>query len=246
MSRQARKFSASGFYHIVFRGVNRQHLFEDDSDYVYLIKSINQLKTEMVFEIHAYCLMSNHVHLLLKENQVGDISVIMKRLLTKYAMYFNRKYERCGALISSRYKSSPVEVDQYFIPLICYIHQNPVRAGMVGKSEEYRFSSFMEYVSDGTLVNTTYSLELLGKSEWIRLHQNFNSENFEITGKNSLSEDDVRRKILQYTSGRDPHEIISWLKNERNALLRRLKEEGMSIRQIERATGISRGIVAKS
>jgi len=74
--------SESGFYHITFRGVNRQHLFEDDKDYLYFIDSLKNLKAEMVFEVHAYCLMSNHVHLLLREKQLGDISIIMKRLLT--------------------------------------------------------------------------------------------------------------------------------------------------------------------
>lgn len=183
MGRQARRLSESGFYHIVFRGVNRQHLFEDDSDYAYLLKEIKQLKIEMLFEIHAYCLMSNHVHVLLKENQVGDISVIMKRLLTKYAMHFNRKYERCGALISSRYKSVPVEADQYFIPLLCYIHQNPVRAGVVDKLEEYRYSSYTEYLSGGDFVDTLFSLQMLGKDEWMRLHQIIENNDFEITGK---------------------------------------------------------------
>lgn len=239
MGRQARKLSESGFYHIVFRGVNRQHLFEDDSDYTYLLKEIKQLKIEMLFEIHAYCFMSNHVHLLLKEKQVGDISVIMKRLLTKYAMHFNRKYERCGALISSRYKSVPVEADQYFIPLLCYIHQNPVRAGVVDKLEEYRYSSYTEYLMGGDFVDTLFSLQMLGKDEWMRLHQVIENDDFEITGKKRLSEEEVRRKILKHTIGRSSRSCIL-AKSERNALLRKLKEEGLSTRQIERATGISR------
>ncbi len=90
MVRQARKLSGIGFYHIVFRGINRQHLFEEENDFLYFLASMQRIKAEMVFELHAYCLMSNHVHLLMKERQMGDVSLVMKRLLTKYAMYFNR------------------------------------------------------------------------------------------------------------------------------------------------------------
>ncbi|XFO70195.1 hypothetical protein SPACI_001830 [Sporomusa acidovorans DSM 3132] len=87
-------------------------------------------------------------------------------------MYFNKKYERSGALIASRYKSTPVEIDEYFIPLIRYIHQNPVKAGIVGKPEEYKFSSYREYVRGGKLTDTEFSLSLLGRDEWVRAASN--------------------------------------------------------------------------
>ena len=204
------------------------------------------MKIDLAFEVHAYCLMSNHVHLLLREKRLGDISLIMKRLLTKYAMYFNRKYQRSGALIASRYKSVPVEADEYFIPLQRYIHQNPLKAGLVNNPEEYPFSSYREYLYGGKLVDTAFALELLGRDEWIRLHQVQTDDAFEISGKLSLNDGEIRRRIMQYTHGCEPHEIGSWTKAERNSMLRKLKEAGLSIRQIERATGISRGVVAKS
>ena len=246
MGRQARQLSNSGFYHVVLRGINHQHIFEDESDYIYFLKSLHGLKMDLVFEVYAYCLMSNHVHLLLREKQAGDISLIMKRLLTKYAMYFNRKYQRSGALIANRYKSVPVEVDDYFIPLQRYIHQNPLKAGLVNKLEAYPFSSYREYLSDGELTDTAFALEMIGREEWIRLHQVESDDNFEISGKISINDREIRRRIMHYTHGREPHEIGSWAKAERDSMLRELKETGLSIRQIERATGISRGVVAKS
>lgn len=168
MGRQARQLSATGIYHVVFRGINRQHLFEGESDFNYFLEGLQHLKSEIEFEIHAYCLMNNHVHLLIREKQVGDISLIMKRLLTKYAMYFNRKYQRNGALIASRYKSIPVTVDEYFIPLLRYIHQNPVKAGMIEKMEDYEYSSYREYLYGGSLTDTVFSLTMVGREEWIR------------------------------------------------------------------------------
>ncbi|QDR79283.1 transposase [Sporomusa termitida] len=245
MGRQARQLSSSGFYHIVFRGINHQHIFEDESDYIYFLEALQNLKVDLAFELNSYCLMSNHVHLLVREKRLGDISLIMKRLLTKYAMYFNRKYQRSGALIASRYKSVPVEVDEYFIPLQRYIHQNPVKAGLVNKLEEYPFSSYREYLFGGSLTDTGFALELTGRDEWIRLHQIETDDRFEPLGKQSIDDREIRRRIMQYTNGCEPHEIGSWEKAERDTMLRKLKEEGLSIRQIERVTGISRGVVAK-
>jgi len=247
MGRQARKLSNTGLYHIFFHGINRQPLFEGDSDFVYFRDSMQQLKSDMAFELYAYCLMNEHVHLLIKENQKGDISLAMKRLLTKYAMYFNRKYERKGALVANRFKSTPVEVNENFIPLICYIHQNPLKTGIVNQLEDYQYSSYLDYVQGGNLTDTVFSLNLVGKEEWLRLHQIIIEDHFDVAGKIRLSEEKMRHRILQHTNGCEPHEIAVWPKQERDACIRQLKEvEGFSIRQIERMTGISRGVIAKS
>ena len=129
MGRASRSYSQSGVYHILFRGVNQQSIFEEKADYDKLKETILIVKEEMGFEIYAYCFMSNHVHIVLKEKTDKDISLIMKRILTKYARWYNLKYGRSGALIANRYKSVPVEIDEYFLQLIRYIHQNPIKAG---------------------------------------------------------------------------------------------------------------------
>ncbi len=245
MSRQARKISKTGFYHVMFRGINHQSLFEEDIDYEQLLSILKTLIKSMGIEIHAYCLMSNHVHLLIRELSAGDISLFMKRVLTKYAMYFNKKYERNGALIASRYKSVPVNVDGYFILLVRYIHQNPVKAGIVKKIQEYTFSSYREYLNGSDWINTNFSLSMVSKDEWKNLHKILGNEDFDISGKISQNEMQIRQKILEITNGREPLEIMSYPREERNQIIRRLKEIGLSIRQIERATGISRGVVAK-
>ena len=246
MGRQARQLSGSGFYHVVVRGINHQHIFEDEGDYACFLEVLSELKEELVYEVHAYCLMSNHVHLLLREKRLGDISIIMKRLLTKYAMYFNRKYQRSGALIGSRYKSMAVEVDEYFIPLQRYIHQNPLKAGLVARLEDYPYSSYNEYIGGGKLVTTALTLDMVERSEWIRMQQLVTEEIFDASGRSGMSDDEVRRRIMSLTNGGEPHEIGKWEKKKRDLMLQKLKADGLSIRQIERATGISRGVVAKS
>ena len=191
MTRRARELSNSGFYHVMFRGINHQNLFEEKADFDYMLETIGKVKAEVGFEIQAYCLMTNHAHLLMKEKQMGVISIIMKKILTKYAMYFNRKYKRSGALIGSRYKSKAVEMDEYFIPLIIYIHQNPVRAGIVEQPEDYAYSSYHEYMGSKEIVNTEFALSLIDYADWVELHERAVEGNFSVSDRVKLTEIEI-------------------------------------------------------
>ena len=245
MSRLARIISPTGLYHIVFRGVNKQHIFEEDTDYLKLMQILEELKKEEEFKLHAYCFMSNHVHLLLKEKNAGDISQIMKRLLTKYVMFFNKKYQRSGALIANRYKSQPVEIDEYFLSVIRYIHQNPLKAGLTEQIAEYRWSSYQEYFSDKkTLADTDMVLHMMPQNEFEKFHQVEETEIFLVNDKLKISDDAIRRAIIKEQSI-EPCQIGYLDKVQRNALLHKLKET-YSIRQLERVTGVSKGIIEKA
>jgi REP element-mobilizing transposase RayT len=94
-------------------------------------------KETLEFQIYDYCFMSNHVHLIINKQKMGDISLIMQRISTKYAGRFNRKYDRIGILIANRFKSEPVETEEYFLTLLRYIHQNPVNAGITKSTSNY-------------------------------------------------------------------------------------------------------------
>jgi len=246
MPREARKLSESGFYHIMFRGINHQDIFEEEQDFDYMLATMKALKQELQFELHAYCLMPNHVHLLLREQYPGDISTIIKRLLIKYVMRFNRKYERSGALIGSRYKSKVVAVDQYFIPLIVYIHQNPLQAGIVRQIGQYKYSSYHEYMGESDIVDDSLAKGMISKYDWMNIHQHLLKPQFEVTGQIKLNEEEIRQKIGKIANGMALQKIGTLDKSERNKILRNAKTAGLSIREIERVTGISRGIVAKS
>lgn len=108
MPRQARKKSASGIYHIVLRGINQQVIFEDEEDNNKFIETIKTYKAISGYKIYAYCLMSNHVHLLLKVEK-EDLDLIIKRIAGSYVYWYNWKYHRRGHLFQDRFKSEPVE-----------------------------------------------------------------------------------------------------------------------------------------
>lgn len=123
MARQPRKKSDSGIYHIIMRGINRQNIFEDQEDYYKFIETIKQYKEISGYQIYAYCLMGNHVHLLLI---VGNepLEQIMRRICGSFVYWYNRKYQRTGNLFQDRFKSEPVDNDNYLLTVLRYIHQN--------------------------------------------------------------------------------------------------------------------------
>ena len=243
MPRSAREISVSGFYHIMFRGINHQNIFEEEIDYRCFLESLKDVRSNLQFEVHAYCLMTNHVHLLIKERQMGDISVIMKKVLTRYVMYFNRKYGRSGALIANRYKSKPVEDERYIIPLTIYIHQNPVKAGLVKDSGDYLYSSYHEYFGVADFVQTEFVLGLVDQTEFLEMHKVILKEDFGISESVRLTAQEVYEKMKEILAGREPQTINALAKKERNAILVKLRNAGFSIREIERGTGVPKGVV---
>ncbi len=166
MPRQARKESGTGIYHVMLRGINRQDIFEDKEDYVRMLGYMQQMLEQYdeqgnrqppLCTFYSYCLMSNHVHLLLKTN-LKDIGSTVKPLAVMYAMYYNNKYSRSGHVFQDRFKSEPVNDMPYFVTLLRYIHQNPTKAGIVNKVGDYEWSSWKEYtgeVPDGACLCAT-------------------------------------------------------------------------------------------
>ena len=138
MPRAAREKSKSGVYHIMLRGINRQNIFEDDEDREKFIQTVNICISKDI-KIYAYCLMNNHVHIMIKDDH---LDITMRKLCANYVYWYNKKYQRCGHLYQDRFKSEVVENDSYFITVLRYIHQNPIKAGLCKAIEEYRWTSY--------------------------------------------------------------------------------------------------------
>ena len=139
MPRTARKIGNSGFYHIVARGIGKQIIFEEENDYLLFLGLLKKYLKEENAVLHAYCLMDNHFHLLLKIDSGMDR--LMKKISTAYVFYFNSKYERVGHLFQDRYRSIPVEDDPSLLSVVRYIHNNPAKAGIC-PANRYRWSSY--------------------------------------------------------------------------------------------------------
>lgn len=241
MARRARRISSTKIYHIVFRGLNKQDIFYDETDYRKLLVKLIELKKELDFKVYAYCLMTNHVHLLIKEKEYGDISIIMKRLLISYVQYFNKRYERIGKLTNGRYLSREVKDDAYILNLIRYIHQNPVKIGL---SINYKWSSYNEYVEcRDKLVDTEFFYDMMTKENFIWFNNILETRDFEPSNRIVMTDDEIKEEIFQKYKF-NPEEVSFMEKNERNKILKLLRE-CYSIAQVSRITGISYNIVAK-
>ncbi|MGI5912282.1 MAG: REP-associated tyrosine transposase, partial [Syntrophomonadaceae bacterium] len=159
MARTGRKRSESGIYHIVLRGINRQTIFEDEEDAIRFLDTLHTYMNTSGYKVYAYCLMGNHIHLLLKEEK-EELGNIIRRIGASYVYWYNWKYQRCGHLFQGRYKSEAVEDEKYFLTVLRYIHQNPLKAGIVKDIAEYRWSSFLEYTRNSKIIDTDFVLKL--------------------------------------------------------------------------------------
>lgn len=145
MAKKPRLEVEGGLYHLITRGVDRRDIFHSPDDHRKFVSMLTVLKGKLPFYLYAYCLMTNHVHLLI-ERMTDDVGRIMHRLLTGYSQYYNRKYRRTGHLFQGRHRAILCQSDGYLAELVRYIHLNPVRAKMVETAADYPFSSHLEYL----------------------------------------------------------------------------------------------------
>lgn len=146
IARKLREWYPGAIYHLMHRGVRRTEIFSDETDYHVFLEILKVALDKYQCKIHAYCMMTNHIHLLLETSE-DEIGRFMKCLSERYAMYFNHKYQYRGHLFESRYKSCLVKEDSYFLQTSRYIHLNPVKARIVVKPEDYRWSSYQTMIA---------------------------------------------------------------------------------------------------
>ncbi len=247
MPRQARKKSESGIYHIMLRGINQQQIFEDTEDCEKFIQILHECKAVSDFKIFAYCLMNNHIHLLIKFEK-EPIEQVFKRIGARYVYWFNVKYQRVGHLFQDRFKSEPVDDDSYFLTVLRYIHQNPVKAGICKKVEDYKHSSYKEYITKTWLVDTDFVFDMISKKEFVRYNNEVNFDKcleIEETTKIRVTDEQAKRIIKKISNCENSTEFQALDPRLRDEYIAILKQNGLSIRQISRLTGISFGVVRK-
>jgi putative transposase len=144
MARPLRIEFPGGLYHFIVRGNERKAVFRDDADREDYLRRLAHYRKKFGFRLLAYCLMDNHVHLVI-ESGSDPLSRIMAGLQSSYTQYFNRRHRRVGHLFQGRYKAFLVERDPYALALLRYVHENPVKARIVLKPEEYPWSSDRAY-----------------------------------------------------------------------------------------------------
>ena len=257
MPRRARRQSESGIYHVILRGTNRQEIFHDDYDRLRFIETLKRFKADEAYRVLGWCLMNNHIHLLLQEGKL-DLADIMKRIGVSYVWYYNRKYDVVGHLFQDRYKSEAVEHDAYLLSVIRYIHQNPVKAGIVKQPAEWRWSSCAAYYGNDIyppeLLDRTFILSMFSRNDdkavdWFK---EFNEKKhtdvcLDDTGMMRLTDEKAREEIKKLIAPVGIQEIKSLSKDQRNELLSKIKKiKGITHRQAARILGVSPNLIFKA
>ncbi len=258
MTRVARVKSVSGIYHIMWRGANRQEIFHDDEDCLKFLDIIEKYRRNSEMKIYAWCLMSNHVHLLLREGN-EDISNTMKRIGVSFVGYYNWKYRTTGHLFQDRFKSENVETNRYLFTVIRYVHQNPVKAGIVNRVDGWRWSSCLEYYGENhdrwKLLERDFILKLISADLTIanERSRDFNERNNsdecldDRVGKRRLPDEEARIEIRRELGAIEIAQVKSLPKQRRNEVLQKIKGiEGLSQRQAARILGVSPNFIRKN
>jgi len=169
MPRIARKYLETSFFHVIVQGVNKDFIFyknEYKEDYLFLIKKYQK---EFDIEILAYCIMSNHAHLLIFTEKVDMLSSFMHLINSLYAQKYNRDENRVGHVFRNRYLSEAICSEQYLINCMNYIHKNPVKAGIVKKCSEYKYSTYNDYIQCTGFANNKILNKIIGKENYKQL-----------------------------------------------------------------------------
>nr|WP_169716880.1 transposase [Sporomusa acidovorans] len=262
MPRSARIPSKTGIYHIMLRGNERRDIFLDDADKLTFIDFLYSKKADEGCLLYAYCLMDNHVHLVIKEGCNG-IAKLMKRIGTSYVKYFNQKYQRVGHLFQDRYKSENIENDSYLLTVIRYVHQNPEKAG-ISRSETYKWSSYQAYLSGPGvtryLPEMAEVLRMFGRETEAALNR-FRQFHAEYNGEVCLdirncSEEDEKieadvRRLLADTLQSTGLTLKDMIKKEnalilKEFLLKLRNNTGLSGRKLSQLTGINRETIRRA
>ncbi len=245
MPRSARCRSSSDIYHVTARGAGRRTIFEDDEDRSRFVGKLTSICRAHGVSILAWCLMDNHYHLLLR-GDLERISQVMRRANTSLAHWYNGRYGHVGPVLQGRFSSVPVESESHLLEAVRYIHLNP-RDREGGSFREYPWSSYRQYADGNGICDIESVLSAFGgKTQFEDFHETGDDaiEMFEEKPKRPYVPDAEAREIASKAYGDSfADEIATMDKPERDRALRRLHGMGISIRQLERLTGIGRGII---
>ena len=246
MPRTARRPSESNIYHIMLRGIDRKQIFYDREDNEKFIETLEKYKGVSGYEIYAYCLMGNHIHMLIKTgNEPLDTS--LRRIGASFVYWYNIKYARSGHLFQDRFKSEAIDSNAYFLTAFRYILRNPVAAGMCVLPEEYPYSSAAEYLKDKKgITDKNFAVSVISGEKMAEfLHMDTDEKCLDIVSAPPIGvTDSVAAEMIKKEFGTlTPN---AGKKKEREAFsqsVRTLCGKGIGHRQLSRLTGISRRII---
>lgn len=233
-----RLLSDTNVYHIVMKGNNSEQIFFDDNDYISFLRVLKKACDDYDASLLAYCLMNNHIHLLIKFAE-NNMPQMFKAIGASFVFRYNNKYGRSGSLFNGRYYSKAVNDDSYLLTALKYIHFNPVKAELCKSPADWKWSSYNEYITPQcTYTDTEFIYSIITKEQFLELHRIKDDDIFDFLAvENSIEKiGDSRLKG-----------IISEMQKRYSVLdiAVELKKAGIPAYKIAKLLGISRGYAYK-
>lgn len=248
MPRTARKLSSTNMYHVMLRGINHQQIFEETIDYqkfLYVVSDCNKISH---FKLHAFCLMDNHIHLLI---EVCDepLSQIIRRIGSRFVYWYNTKYQRCGHLFQDRFRSEIINDNAHFLRVLRYILQNPVKAGLAPYPAKYPWSSYSAYIgNEDSLTYTQKALSLFQNPDdfFSFINQPSTNHYLDIPTSKRIPDSEAHKIIREISHCQHISEFQKLDRKQQSHFVSQMRKHGLSIRQISRLCGISKSFVERA
>jgi len=248
MARRPRIVAPGLLYHVIVRGNQRQKTFLRPRDYQAYLERLTKYCQKYGVTLYAYCLMPNHVHLLLECGE-EPLAKFMQGIQQSYTQYFNRAHDKVGHLFQGRYKAIVCEKDEYLLALVRYIHLNPVRSKMVSKAEQYRYSAHGAYLkaTASEMVNPGPVLKLLGGRAAYRrfvqdgIGEGHKEEYYEVKDQRFLGSEEFGERVASMAEERrEPRRRMRSLEEIAQKLARRFRIALQVLRGPDRSWAVSR------
>lgn len=221
MSRKARFYQKTNYFHIMVQGINKSYIFENSKDKEYYIKLIKEKKANFNLKIITYCVMDNHVHLVIYTKTIQDLSEFMRKINTMYALYYNKKYGRVGYVFRDRFKSQAIQTEKQLFNCINYVYRNPIKAGLCKFPEEYPYLDYNKNYYEECDNNEDYFIDVDDKNAF-ELDKNVVNNYILVHNLNIYENIEDLRKLVRY-----------------------LYERNISFRRIEKVINVCRNKLSK-
>lgn len=233
MPRIKRKNLNSNIFHIMSQGINKEYIFEKEQDKRKYRKLIFLYNNEFNIEIIAYCIMGNHVYLLIKSDRIENMSNFMHQINMQYALYYNKNRNRVGYVFRSRYKSEQISTEKYLINCIHYIHNNPIKAHICREKLEYLYSSYNYKIKENQVIDKS----------WRKKYYNtkYENKNISFIATEEEKEQDIKETIENFLNyNKVKMEEIREKEEKLIQILKILMDKKISMRKIEKIFNIDK------
>lgn len=252
MPREARQRREQGMHHVVVQGKRKEQIFGEEESKERYLETVLRYKQKTGVQVYAYCILENHAHLVLRESAVEDVSNFMRRVGVSYAYWYRMQHPNHPAgreLFRGRYMSEPLETEPELLETVRYIHQEPLRLHLAERMEDYPWSSYRLYLRPGSFIDSRVVLDSLHFSGGYASYMQEEAEGSfleEVPVKYGRDDAEARELLEARLQAEGCHSLLYLDDEEKKEILRKLRyEDGISIQQLARVSGVNRGIIQR-